>query len=156
MFNIEYEIGLNDAGRPCIELPEDYEHRPEDRFFVLEVASYMLQDLLKRRTIDLDSQTINAIDEAERLLGQIGDDIAEILYGSMKAQAELDFILDKQYHIRVNSIEERDELPEKNILFNDKIFDRTEGLIILIDTPKLVETRYKLVDGISNENWVKL
>ena len=32
MYNIEYKIGLNEHGRPCIELPEDYEHRPEDKF----------------------------------------------------------------------------------------------------------------------------
>ncbi len=163
MYKIEYNIGLNEHGRPCIELPEDYEHRPEDRFFVIEVARWMLQDLLTRRTQDLDQQTVNAIDDAERLIGQIGDEVAAILYEGMKVQGELDFMLDKKFHIIVNSIEERDALPDKDILYDNKIFDRVEGLCVRIQeslydayyNPESYDV-YKLVDGITNEHWEKI
>jgi hypothetical protein len=77
MYKIEYSVGLNEQGRPCIELPEDYEQRPEDRFFALEVTRWMLQDLLTRRTQDLDQKTVSAMDEAERLIGQLGDEVAD-------------------------------------------------------------------------------
>ena len=46
MHTIEYEIGLNDEGRPFIGLPEDYEQNPEDRFFAIEITRYILQDLM--------------------------------------------------------------------------------------------------------------
>ena len=126
MYNIEYAIGLNEQGRPCIELPEDYEQRPEDRFFAIEIARYILQDLLKRKKDNLDSMTVNAIDEAERLLGQLGDSVAEILHEGMRVQGEVHLMFYKFFHVNVNSIEERDALPDKNIFYEDKLIDRIE------------------------------
>lgn len=161
MYDINYTIGLNEHGRPCIELPKDYEHRPEDRFFVLEVARYMLQDLLARRTPDLDSQTVSAIDEAERVIGQIGDEVAEILFEMMKNLGEASKQFGNAFDIKVESIEERDALPIKNILYKNMIFDREDELTVLVytydpETFMPVETRYRLVNGIDNENWVEL
>ena len=160
MHSIRYEIGLNEQGRPCIELPEDYEQRPEDRFFALEITRYMLQDLLARRTLELDKQTVDAMDEAERLLGQLGDDVAAILWNMMKSHGEMKMMLDGTYHIKVNSIEERDALSRFNILYNDMVFKRVEGLKVAIFTTlesgELHVDRYELVDGITNEHWVKL
>lgn len=173
MFIIKYDIDLNDTGRPHIVLPEDYEQNPEDRFFALEIARYILQDLLKRKKDTLDSMTVNAMDEAERLLGQLGDSVAEILYENMKAIGEMDIMMDKFFHINVKSIEERDALPDKDIIYNGKIFDRVEGLLVQVnkfygdgsafspylftqhDFKPIVEM-YKLVDGITNEHWVRL
>jgi len=153
MYNIEYEIGLNEQGRPYIILPENYEQRPEDRFFALEICRYILQDLLNRRSADLDPHTIGAIDESERLLGQLGDEVAKILYGQMKISGEFMLAIGVNYHIEVPTIEERDILPEKNILFNNKIFDRVEGLKVWVIEDKII---YELKDGITNENWVKI
>ena len=161
MFRINYEIGLNESKRPCIELPEDYEQNPEDRFFAMEITRYILQDLLKRRTPDLDSDTVQQMDEAERLLGQLGDDVAEILYGVMRNSAELQLSFDCAYHSQVNSIEERDALPEKDIIYEGKIYDRVEGLRVYVLQPlkiydKEVSGAYELVDGITNEHWKKI
>ncbi len=161
MYRIEYDISLNEHGRPYIELPEDYEQRPEDRFFALEISRYMLQDLLKRRSPDLDNQTITAMDEAERLVGQLGDSVAKILYEGMKVQGEFETMLDVAYNIEVYSIEERDALPEKDIIYHGKIYDRFEGLKVYVLQPieiydKTISGLYKLVGGITNEHWKKL
>lgn len=161
MYRIEYEIGLNEQGRPYIGLPEDYEQRPEDRFFALEITRYMLQDLLNRRTEDLDKGTVDAVDEAERLLGQLGDEVAEILYGMMRTDGELQMSFDCAYHVEVNSIEERNALPDKDIIYQGKIYDRVEGLRVYVLQPleiydKEVSGAYELVDGITNEHWVKI
>ena len=161
MYTIRYEIGLNEQGRPCIELPEDYEQRPEDRFFALEIARYMLQDLLSRNTEAVDSDTVEQMDEAERLLGQLGDEVAEILYGIMRNGAELQMAFDCAYHSQVSSIEERDALPEKDIIYEGKIYDRVEGLRVYVLQPldiydKEVSGAYELIDGITNEHWVKI
>ena len=161
MYTIRYEIGLNEQGRPYIGLPEDYEQRPEDRFFALEIARYILQDLLARRTPDLDSDTVEQMDEAERLLGQLGDEVAEILYGMMRTQGELQFEFDCAYHIEVLSIEERDALPDKDIIYEGKIYDRVEGFRAYVLQPleiydKEISGAYELKGGITNENWVKI
>ena len=161
MYNIRYEIGLNEQGRPCIELPEDYEQRPEDRFFALEIARYILQDVLSRNTEAVDSDTIEQMDEAERLLGQLGDEVAAILYGMMRNSAELQLSFDCAYHSQVSSIEERDALPEKDIIYEGKIYDRVEGLRVYVLQPlevydKEVSGAYELIDGTTNEHWVKI
>jgi len=159
MFEIKYEIGLNEQGRPCIELPVDYEQNPEDRFFTMEITRYILQDLLRRRTPDLDSDTVQQLDEAERLLGQLGDEMATLLYERMRTAAETTFIFGKKPSITVNSIEERDALPDKDILYDNMLFDRKEGLKVDIMTPMDGGgwhcDYYELVGGITNENWVK-
>lgn len=156
---IKYEIGLNEQGRPYIELPDDYEQRPEDRFFAIEIARYILGDLLARRIADIDEKTAHQVDEAERLLGQLGDKIAEILYDGMRTNAQLSKMFNHSFDVMVGSIEERDALPDKNILYDDKIFDREIGLRVAVSIPNNeggwdVE-RFELVDGITNEHWVK-
>ena len=166
MYDINYTIGLNEHGRPCIDLPKDYEHRPEDKFLSIELTRYIIQDLLQRRGMDVDEETVEIMDITINFLAQIGDEMAEIMYGQMKAMGEMKMMLDYNYHIRVNSIEERDELSDKNILYYDKIFDRVEGLRVSIQPDKslydeyyyskLIHETYELVDGITNEHWVKL
>lgn len=161
MYRIEYEIGLNEQKRPYIILPEDYEQRPEDRFFALEICRYMLQDLLNRRVADIDEETAHKMDEAERLLGQLGDGVAEILYNGMRVQGEIRLILDYPYHIQVSSIEERDAIPVKDIVYTDCIFDRVEGLRVYVMQPieiydANISGVYELKGGITNEHWVKL
>jgi len=170
MFEIKYEIGLNDNGRPCIELPINYEHRPEDKFLSIELTRYIILDLLQRRGKDVDEQTIETMNIVTNFLGQIGDEMAEILHGQMKAMGDIDMMLNKFYHINVKSIEERNALPDKDILYKGKIFNRVEGLCVQVNdsligdghyayTPNdfmpIVEM-YKLEGGISNEHWVKL
>ncbi len=159
MSEIKYEIGLNEQERPYIKLPEDYEQKPEDRFFAMEITRYILQDLLKRKINDLDSDTIQQMDEAERLLGQLGDGVATLLYERMRVAAETTLIYGKKPSITVNSIEERDALPDKDILYDNMLFDRKEGLEVHVMTRLNGGgwhcDYYKLVDGITNENWVK-
>ena len=160
MFNIKYEIGLNEHGRPCIELPLDYEQRPEDRFFVMEITRYILQDLLRRRTEELDDRTVTALQESEALLGQLGDESAKLLYENMRVQGEIAIMIDSAYHIEVNGIEERDNLPETDIIYEDKIFDREIGLRVYVKYPlenydQEKAGPYELVDGITNEHWKK-
>lgn len=161
MYNIKYEIGLNEEGRPYIGLPDDYEQRPEDRFFALEITRYILGDLLVRRTAELDEETTDNMIQAEALLGQLGDNVAELLYGMMRTQGELQLSFDCAYHIQISSIEERDAIPDKDIIFEGKIYDRVEGFRAYVLQPlsiydKEVSGAYELVDGITNEHWVKL
>jgi len=161
MYRIEYEIGLNEEGRPYIGLPDNYEQRPEDRFFALEIARYILGDLLVRRTPELDEETVDAMVNAEALLGQLGDNVAEILYGVMRNMGETHLLVGAPYHIGLKKYEELEALPDKDILYDGRIYDRVEGLRVRItnyDEPSYVPSYdvYELIDGITNEHWVKL
>lgn len=162
MINIEYEIQLDENGRPYIKLGDNYDSKPEDKFFAIELARYFLERTHILMTPEkYDQHTINTMDIAIRLLGQIGDELAMIQFENMKAQGEFSLMLNNNYNIRVNSIEERDALPEKNIIYDNKLFDRVEGLKVYCrifnkETYEYENETFELVDGITNEHWKKL
>jgi len=161
MSRIEFEIKLNESGRPCIDLPEDYENKPEDRFFSIEIARYILQDIYARRSAEFDADASKSIENGITLLGQIGDEIAQILWNDMKTMGEVAMILDSAYHVEVHSIEERDNLSFDYFAYNGKLYKRQEGLKVYVMQPleqfdRAISGLYKLVGGITNENWVKI
>ena len=162
MYRIDYEISLNENGRPCIELPDEYEQKPEDKFFAIEIARYYMQMVAENMDETIfDDHTFRVMDESIRLLGQLGDEMAEIQYDSMRTQGEVRKMMNPVYHIEVIGIEGRDALPEKDIVYENKIFDRFEGLRVYVNFAienwnKELAGIYELRDGITNEHWVKL
>ena len=150
MFNIEYSIKLNEYGRPYINLPEDREDRSEDRFFCLELTRYVLNSVFSRRSEELDEITIENLKIAITVLEDIGDEMAGILYNQMASLGEVQFVLKNNYHIQVKTIEERNNLPQNNILIDNKIYHRQEDLKVLVTDEMKI---YKLTDGIDNLNW---
>lgn len=145
MYRIEYEIKLNESGRPYIDLPQDYENRSEDRFFVIEIARYMLRDLLIRSKSELNPETVDKMEISEALLGQLGDEVAAILWQDMKAMGEIEMMFDNRYQFSVNTIEDRDNIGEY-IIANHKIYKRGEGLKVLVTS----DSRIYEFDG---EKW---
>ena len=154
MPKIDYEIKLNDKGRPCIDLP-NHKDSPEDKFMVIELARYILQktyDVVNEKNID--TELAKNMDIAIRCLGQLGDEIAEILWHSMKASGEIQIMLGRRFHVIVNSIEERNKINDKGIINEDKLYVRQEGLRVLVK-----EENYKIYElqgGITNDNWVEI
>jgi hypothetical protein len=153
MHKIEYEIKLNESGRPCIELSKDYEDKPEDKFFAIEIARYFLQKIYSRRSAEFDKETSKNIELAINLFGQLGDEIAEILWHDMKSLGEATFILGRTYHIIVDTIEDRNNLDDKGIVQNDKIYMKQEGLKVFVTKETKI---YELKGGITNDNWVEI
>ncbi len=152
MLKIEYEIKLNESGRPCIDLVEDHENKPEDKFLAIELTRYILQRTLARTSSKIDIETINKLEITINLLAQVGDEFAVLLWESMKIQGEAAFIMCNNYHFRVNSIEERNKIG-KYIVTDGKIFTKQKGLkVFVIDEMKI----YELKNGIANENWVEI
>jgi hypothetical protein len=161
MLNIEYEIKLNERGRPCIDLPPDYAHNPEDKFFALEIARYYLQSVYNRMGDRYDQHTKETMDISIRLMGQIGDEMAELIYNDMKTMGDVAVTLGGSYHVNVLTIEERDAIPEIGFLYNGKIFNRQEGLKVLVLDENGNEFSpyaliYVLKNGVTNDNWVKI
>ena len=108
-------------------------------------------DLLVRRKPDLDENTVEKMTTSTALLGQISDSVAELLWDDMRNQGDVMLMFDSKYHIQVNSVEERDNLDMKFIYYNNKIFQRQEGLKVFVLEN---ETVYELKNGINNENWI--
>jgi hypothetical protein len=147
MHKIEYDIKLNESGRPCIELPVDYENNAEDRFFAIEIARYILQDVFARRKSEISESTWVKIEESIAVLGQIGDEIAGILWNNMMHMGETMFLFDKRYHIMVKTVEERDKLPAF-IIYDDKIYTKKKDLKVLVADEEKV---YKIIDASDEE-----
>ena len=142
MFRLEYDITLNESGRPCIDLSDDYEHRAEDKFFAMEVTRYILQAVFLRRSPELDDNTVSAINTTINFLGQISDEVAEILWNQMKISGDISLLLNNDYHVQVKSVEERDLINTEYICYNNKIYKKQDGLKVLVtDEMKIYELK---------------
>ena len=153
MHKIEYEIKLNEHGRPCIDLAPDYKDKPEDKFLALELSRYVLQGVYERRSAEFDKQAAETIDITIRLLGQIGDQMAEILWNSMKAFGDTEIMMGRTYYVAVDTIEERDSLATTGILEGERLYLREEGLKVLVKNENKI---FELKGGNTNENWVEV
>ena len=153
MHTIDYEINLNERGRPCIGLPESYKDKPEDKFFAMEIARYVLQNTYDRLSENFDIGTAKKLDITLRVLGQIGDQMAELLWNGMKASGDAEMIMGKSYNVAVDTIEERNDLATTGILEDEKIFLRTEGLKVFVKDENKI---YILSGGDKNENWIEV
>jgi hypothetical protein len=149
MHKIEYEIKLNDQGRPCIDLPQDYEQNVEDKFFALEMARYFIQRTcsnVKIETIDKDlAETMNL---TINCLGQLGDEVAHILWDLMRTSGDVDMMLDRRYHIVTATLEDLNELGQY-IAQGNKIYTKVNGLKAIVGKDQEL---YEYLNG----NWIKL
>ena len=151
MFKIEYEIKLNEKGRPYIDLPPTYEQIPENQFFALEMARYTLQKTHAGMKIPpFDQYTIDIMDATICMLGQMSDEVARILWHQMKVAGEATLVYGR-WHIYVTTIEERDAISEHGIIQNGKLYLRKEGLkVYVLEGAR----RFELKGGTTNDHWV--
>jgi len=155
MFKIEYGIKLNEYNRPYIDLPTTYEHNPEDKFFALEISRYILKGACERLSINFDETTKNKLNNCLGILEQVSDEVAKILWDNMKNMGDIDIIMKKRLHINVGTIENRNELLNKEYVFYEgKIYTIQEGLRVFVFEGE--GNVFELQGGITNECWVKI
>jgi hypothetical protein len=153
MYTIDFEINLNERGRPCIGLPSSYKDKPEDKFFAIEIARYVLQNTYDRLSEHFDKDTAEKIDLTIRVLGQVSDEMAELLWNTMKAYGDTEMILGKPYYVAVDTIEERDSLATTGILEGEKIYLREDGLKVLVKSENKI---YRLTGGNTHNDWIEI
>lgn len=147
MQKIEYEIKLNELGRPYIELPQNYDNSPSHKFFAIEITSYLLGNVINNRSNDFNNTTLNKLNDVMLVLEQISDEIAEILYNEMKITGENTFFIRKNYHIIV---EEYSDLYKSNEFIHDNvIYDLRDGL-------KAFVVKDKSIYMYNNSTWNKV
>ena len=113
----------------------------------------MLQNTYDRLSENFDVGTAKKLDMTIRVLGQIGDQMAELLWNSMKTSGDAEMIMGKSYNVAVDTIEERDSLATTGILEGENIFLRTEGLKVFVKNENKI---YMLNGGDKNENWIEV
>lgn len=156
MFEIKYEIKLNEHGRPYIDLPPDYPMIPENQFFALEMARYVLQKTHAGMKVPpFDQYTVETMDKTIRMIGQMSDEIARILWHSMKTLGDATFDM-ADFHVQCSSIEERNKIDDRGIIYKGKVYVRQEGLKVRVwdmdefgSKPEIFE----LKGGITNDDW---
>lgn len=141
MHKIEYEIRLNEMGRPYIELSNNYENKSEDKFLVMELTRYFLQSIQSRRdTMKYDDITLKHLDNAISFIGQISDEMAHIVWNDMKMLGDVDMMINKDYHVIFETLEDLNSDAGTCVAFNDKIYRKEEGLkCLVVETNKIYE-----------------
>ncbi|MFW6225555.1 MAG: hypothetical protein ACOC3V_01185 [bacterium] len=148
MHRIEYKLDLNENKRPCVDLPEEYEDKPEHKFFAIELTRYILQNVYDNRIESMDIDSMENLEQTISVLGQISDEMAMILWDNMKNNGDLSLLIDDTHHIKVSTKKDLDDIPKEHICYNDKIYEKRDDVKVLVEEDMNI---YVYV----NDNWEK-
>lgn len=130
MYKLEYEIKLDKDGSPYINLPDDYDNKPEDKFMALELTRYILTTTFNTRRDEFGKEVMDIVDNAVGLLGDISDEVGMLLVESMKNLGDIYLMMKNPYHIRIKNEEELENLEDNLIVYDGRIYERKDGLIV--------------------------
>jgi hypothetical protein len=161
MFKFEYEIELNDSGRPYIKPVGDTLKElsfVEHKFMAMELATYVVGSSINAHLQNPERLTLpeGELERLKMLESEINR-LSNIYANTIKNQFELlgiaDRLLNKNFDITVLNEQERNALNYNGIIFDDRLFKREEGLKV-----KLIQTGqiFQLVGGIDNEHWKEI
>lgn len=161
MFKFEYEILLNDQGRPYISSVGDTIKQMsfvEHKFMAMELSRNVVGSSINAHLQEPERLTLPE-GELERLK-MLEDEItrlSDIYAKTIKIQFELlgiaDRLLNNNFDVSVHNKDERDALNYNGFIFDDRLFKRVEGLKVKIITTGEI---YQLVGGIDNEYWTQI
>jgi hypothetical protein len=150
MLKFEYEIKLNDDGRPYIDISPDHDDNIEDKFMGMELTRYILTGIYNIRKDVYTENDLKVMKLTLEFLEKVSDEMALILKGAMETSGELQLTYYRDFDIQVPNIKKRDDINYEGIIYGNKLFKRCTGLKVMVqDTMKV----YQLVDGIDNEHW---
>ena len=161
MFKFEYEIKLNDQGRPYVDpVGETLKELGfvEHKFMAMELARYIIGSSINLHQQQPERLTLPE-GELERLISLENEitRLSNIYAKTIKDQFELlgiaDRLINKNFDFTVFNEEELFGLNYNGIITDNRIFKRTEGLKV-----KLIQTGqiFELVGGIDNEHWTEI
>jgi len=150
MNNIQYEIKIDENEIPYISFPEDYNSTTEDNFFAIQLTNYVFKNIYERNINILDKESLDNLNTCVNVLEEIGYEMSILIKEQMEFSGNLTLMTNQKYHIQVKTLKERNNLPLNNIIYNDKLYERKEGLKVFVtDKMKIFE----LKGGIDNKNW---
>lgn len=161
MFKFEYDIDLNDNGRPYIN-PIGATTKEmsfvEHKFMGMELARYIVGSTINSHIhnpekFSLPEGELERLQILEAEITRLSDIYANIIKDQFELLGIADRLLNKNFDISVLDEKERDALNYNGIIFDDRLFKRTEGLKV-----KLLKTGqiFELKGGIDNEHWTEI
>jgi hypothetical protein len=156
MFSFEFEIELNEQGRPIIVPNKDVVKTldaVELKFMGLEIARAVLDGVIDK-TKKRDTESFKTLVEADVELHRICDIFAK----AVKDQMDVLKIIDKytsaqKYDLQVDTMDDLYNLNYNGIIYADEIFKREIGLKVKVLQEKKI---YELQNGIDNNNWTDI
>jgi hypothetical protein len=158
MFNFQYEIKIGEDGRPYISPLNETDREMsfiEHKFMAIELCRTFVAQTILAYQKDPERRPLPP-GEIERLLN-LEDELirfSNIFAKTIREQFDLldiaDRLINKEYDISVDTIEERDDLNYNGIIFQDRIFKRVEGLRVRVLRDGEI---YELKGGVDNEHW---
>ena len=94
MYKFEYDIRINEQGRPYLHLDDNESVSIEDKFMALELSRYLLYNLIENDPNNvLTDQDHKVIATAGNVVTEFSDKIAILVKGNLDAMNEVNDIL---------------------------------------------------------------
>lgn len=164
MKKFEYDIMFDEDEIPYVILSEEYEDTTEDKFMIMQLATALLETVYEKNKDAYDDPNIpkNILEDVIIFLSGISYEIGQLLKNETSIKSDIKTLLrgseekkeEKEFwDIKVDKIKDRNDLPKFNIIYNDEVFERKEGLRVFVRSTRKT---YELVDGIENNNWEEI
>lgn len=166
MRSLNYKIEIDKDGQPFVVLPNNYKDNKYDKFMILSLATNMFTNILNKNIEDGFPEELSFSDEEEReksvyflenliaAMSEIVFNFSEIIKKEIQEtnkSSKTKKPTKKKYHIIVDNLKERNELPDYNIIYGDKIYERKEkSFRVFVKSTKKI---YYLDGGITNKHW---
>lgn len=162
MVSFEYNIGINENGRPVIEPTErtDKElHFVEHKFMGLEIARSVIENTIKMHEENPEKWPLPVQDYEElKLVLKHIQKVSDIFASTILNQNNVidmsnDILSKSQYDFDVENQEELFNLNYNGIIVNNDIYIRKEGLKVKVLSENKI---YELKGGIDNQHWIDI
>jgi hypothetical protein len=158
-YKIEYDIVMNEHGRPCIlPLNDIDQHSMEHKFLAYEITRSALVHSFKEykknpeKYTNITEDQVKSLEAALVEVTSIADLYARTILEQRKVLTETDMLFNK-FEVEVDTEEERNNLNYNGFFYNERLFKREPGLRVKV---KATGEVFELQNGIDNEHWVNI
>jgi hypothetical protein len=137
MFKIEYDIKIAEEDNyPYIQLADEYNEKPEDKFFVLELTKYLLHNLIESKRYDSDPVMNLEMLTTFNFIELLSEEVGKLIVAEMSLTGKINSAISAFYHFKVNTIK---DLTSKSVYHSSgKIFIKKDGLLAFVDDEKTI------------------
>ena len=139
-FDLKYDIAINNHGDIYANLSPQSDDRPEDKFFAVELTKYLFLSVFSNKRVYDDSLSKEDYETTINSLSKISDQMATLLKDQLKSTGELMKNINTSYMFEVETYDELKSLPEKDILVDNFIVDKYEGLRVRVKSEDKIYT----------------
>lgn len=156
MLKIEYSIKIaEDDKYPYIELADNYDDKPEDKFFVLELTKLMLHNLIESKRYYTDPEMNFEMITAFNFIDLLSEEVGKLIVNTMTVPNTIssnDPAIKMACDFEVKTYK---DLTGKSIYHaGNATYIKKDGLLAYVSEEKAV---YECKENLSNKlEWIKL